>query len=603
MKKVVSGRLTFENLRWRYLIALSAIALTIVVSQALLQHHISMQTSDSVEINLSGRQRMLSQRISKAALILTTVDDNVLVNEYKTEIESSLLDWQKTHQALQFGETNLGLKGISDAKIKTYFEQIQENFDAIVDNVSNILIWVEQGRVPNAYDDLWINQILANERVFLTGMDQIVYTFDRNAHQKVLSLRKVEFWLFGITFLLILIEVRFIFWPSAVLIRDNFIKLSEGEAKAKSMALELSSLYETLVNSYLEIVDTEPLLNELQVFGKFEIQGEFKLISAHFKDVMQFSNPPQNFFDWLVQQGVEEIYVSKIQEILSKGLSWEGELRLFNQEGDFIWLDMNLTPLLEKSGEVSEILFTATDMTTVKEARARSQEIHRENLEKKLKEQQYRSSLILEGQEEERRRISRDLHDGIGQYLTALKYSLDGINDVKTQQEVIRLDVSKELIGKVIKEVRRVSFHLTPVILSDHGIASVLNKFSQEMSKISRIPVIFENLSGFISRLDSKIENNLYRIVQEAVNNAIKYADASQITIKLSHNAKFLHIEVADDGIGFDYEKLKQDGHFTASGHGIFNIKERVSLINGNFELITSLGNGTSIRVEVELEN
>ncbi|MFD2036735.1 ATP-binding protein [Belliella marina] len=603
MKSETSGKLKFENLRWRYLMALSAIALTIIISQTLLQHHISRQITDSAEINLSGRQRMLSQRISKAVLMLSISNDSLGSKQYANELNKSLQEWTNAHQALQYGNSSLGVKGVGDEVIKSMFAEIQPSFDLMVDRSQKILDVVSQRPAQAELDSVWVSDILEHESVFLAGMDEIVYTFDQLAYQKVVKLRKIEIILLVITLVLIFIEVRFIFWPSALLIRSNFAQLSESETNAKAMALELASLYDTLENSYLEIVDTDVAIEDLVLFGKCRSDGDFTMVSEQFSEIMQFINPPENFFVWLQDQGVEELYVSKIRELLLEGRSWDGELRLFNSEGDFVWLDMHLTPVLALDGSVSEILLVAADMTDVKEARVKSQEIHREKLEKKLKEQQYRSSLILEGQEEERRRISRDLHDGIGQYLTALKYSLDGINDVKSKQELIRLDVSKDLIGKVIKEVRRVSFHLTPVALSDYGIASVLHKFSQEMSKISRIPVTFENQTGFISRLESKVENNIYRVVQEAVNNSIKYSEASEIKIQLSHNSRYLHLEISDDGVGFDYTKLKDEGHFKSSGHGIFNIKERVNLINGNFELQTSKGNGTVIRIEIELEN
>ena len=602
MNSETSGKLKFGNLRWRYLMALSAIALTIIVSQTLLQHHISRQITDSAEINLSGRQRMLSQRISKAVLMISIANDSSEMQTYRSELIKSLEEWQKAHSALQFGDDDLGVKGVNDPNIRLMFEDIQTSFDTIVQMTEQI-IQVTSGISRGGFDPLWVKDILRHEAHFLAGMDAIVYTFDKLAYQKVIKLRKIEIFLLAITLILIFIEVRFIFWPSALLIRSNFAQLSESEARAKSMALELSSLYDTLENSYLEIVDANVTVEDLVLFGKCLPDGDFINVSEKFSEIMQFSQQPLNFFDWLHEQGVEELYVVKIKELLLSGKSWNGELRLFDAEGDFVWLDMHLTPVLDLDGAVSEILLVAADMTDVKEARVKSQEIHREKLEKKLKEQQYRSSLILEGQEEERRRISRDLHDGIGQYLTALKYSLDGINDVKSKQELIRLDVSKDLIGKVIKEVRRVSFHLTPVALSDYGIASVLNKFSQEMSKISRIPVTFENQTGFISRLETKVENNIYRIVQEAVNNSIKYSEATEIKILLSHNSRYLHLEISDDGKGFDYSKLNNEGHFKSSGHGIFNIKERVNLINGNFELQTSIGNGTFIRIEIELEN
>jgi two-component system, NarL family, sensor histidine kinase DegS len=596
----------FEDLRWKYLLALSAIALTILISQAILQYYISQQVNDSVEVNLSGRQRMLSQRITKSAILLLSSGNTQEKEAYYSELQQSLQEWTKAHHALQNGDKKLGVKGTENRRIHDLFGQIQPHYEAIVtgaklllDQKSEILsgLLLENQKTS-------LSSILANESEFLEGMDRIVYEFDNQAQAKVSRLRKTELILLGIALFLIFIEVRFIFWPSAKLIKSNFQSLAEKESAARTMALEISALYDSLEKSYIELAEAEVEVEELTVFANCFPNGDFDFYADKFCDVMKFeSNRPLNLFDWLGNQGYDAKFIDKVKNLVSNGKTWEGDLKLVNDDGDFIWLKLHIVPILGKESQVESMILVSVDETEVKEAQAKSQEIHKDKLEKRLKEQQYRSALIMEGQEEERRRISRDLHDGIGQYLTALKYSLDGINEVKTYQEEKRLEVSKKLIGDVIKEVRRISFHLTPVALSDYGLTSVLNKFSEEMTKISKIPVQFENPTGFISRLEAKVENNIYRIVQEAVNNAIKYSDATEIKINLSHNSRYLLLEISDNGKGFDYQKLKDDGHFKASGHGIFNIKERVNFINGQFNMETSTGQGTTIHIELPLES
>ena len=597
------GYRQFEDLRWRYLFALSAIALTIVFSQAILQYYISQQVSDSIEVNLSGRQRMLSQRISKSAILLFSSKDSLTSETYLAELKQSLQEWKKAHKALQSGDNELRVRGTDNKVIQELFLGIQSNFEAMVSG-AEILSENFQFGTNSSTNTEALSSILENEASFLQGMDEIVFQFDRQAQAKVSRLRKTELILLAVALFLIGIEVRFIFWPSAQLIKQNFRQLAEKESTSRNMAMEISSLYDSLEKSYLELAEAEVEVEDLTLFANCSVEGEFLHFSDKFCEVMEFgSDKPSNFFTWLENQGYDAKYVQKIQDLVGEGKTWEGDLKLVNEEGDFVWLKLHLVPLLGQREQVEELMLISVDETEVKEAQAKSQEINKEKLEKKLKEQQYRSALILEGQEEERRRISRDLHDGIGQYLTALKYSLDGIHDVKSYPEEKRLEVSKKLIADVIKEVRRISFHLTPVALSDYGLTSVLNKFAEEMTKISKIPVIFENPTGFMSRLEAKVENNIYRIVQEAVNNAIKYSEASEIKISLSHNSKYLYLQVADNGKGFDFQKLKEDGHFNASGHGIFNIKERVNFINGQFQLDTSSGNGTIIHIELPLES
>ena len=128
-----------------------------------------------------------------------------------------------------------------------------------------------------------------------------------------------------------------------------------------------------------------------------------------------------------------------------------------------------------------------------------------------------------------------------------------------------------------------------------------MKKISSEVSALTSTEVSFENKTKFIKRLENNIETNLYRIVQEAVNNGIKYAKAKKIVISFEHNMNNLIVVVKDDGIGFDYDKLNKSGHFGASGHGIFNMKERTAFINGNFNIETTVGKGTKITITLPL--
>lgn len=593
----------FEGLSQRYILALTTIAFTIILSQIILQHYISQQEKDSVEVNLSGRQRMLSQRISKAAILIITPIHSETVDSYVLELDSSLREWKRAHYGLQFGDPLLGVRGENSIEIQEMFSAIEPHFKEIVNGAETLsqIYKKDQDSVQMLGS---IERILQNESSFLEGMDQIVFRYDEEAQRKVAQLKQIEIGLLLLALLLIFLEIRFIFIPSAKFIKNNFRDLKSSESKARQMTMEISSLYESLKKSFQDLAEVEIEVDDFEVFAKCHLDGSFSYFSEKFEGIMEFGEGrPGNFYAWLESQGYTTKFVDKAKAILNQGNTWQGDIKITNEEGDFIWLKLHLVPIYGEAGVLKEMMVVCIDETEVKEAQARSQEIYKEKLDKKLKEQQYRSVLILEGQEEERRRISRDMHDGVGQYLTALKYSIDGIYNVKSAQEKTRLDLSKKLVRDIIKEVRRISFNITPVALSDYGIAPVISKFSKEMSKISEIPVIFENKTDFTSRLEPKVENNLYRIIQEAVNNAIKYSKSSGIIIELSHNAHYLHVEIKDDGQGFDYKKLKERGHFNASGHGIFNIKERVNFINGKFKLETAPGKGTSIQIDLPLDS
>src|SRR5690554_5848015 len=585
----------FEKLGRYYLIALCAIAMAIVLSQVLVQKFISDQESDSELVNLSGRQRMLSQKISKSALLmgtLTTQDERASLLD---DFQNSLLTWRQSHQWLQ--------KQTNSKTITDLFSQINPLHQEMADAADRIVVALS-GRSkisPDIKKD--IDTIILYEGRFLEGMDAIVNQFDEEARSKVNNLKNISVFLTVVSLGIILFEIFFVFFPSARSIRKTVQKLTTSQEKSKAMTLELSALYSSLEQAYQDLLEVDVVVEDFTVYAKCDKGGDFLHFSSRFEEVMEFEEEkPSNFFDWLNEQGYDQEYLHSIQKMVLSGNSWNGELKVVNTTGDFIWLKINIVPTLNELDHVETLMIISANETEKKEAEAISREINKEKIESKVKEQQFRSALILEGQEEERKRISRDMHDGVGQLLSAMKFNLEGIHTFTTDVERQKLEASKKLLKNVIREVRRISFNLTPSALSDYGIVPVLKRFSKEITKISDLQVSFENKTGFLSRLEGKVENNLYRIVQEAVNNALKYAQASEVKIVLSHNSQFLHLQITDDGKGFNLDQLEEKGHFSVSGHGIFNIRERTNFINGLCEISSEIGKGTTISIQVPLE-
>lgn len=594
----------YQKLVRYYLIALSAIATSIILSQILVQKFINEQKDDSRLINLAGRQRMLSQRIAKTVLLL---DDNTDLPGREALLEQlteSVEEWHTAHQGLKFGNPTLETHGRNSKTIEELFATIETDHQKMVDGAQSIIRLLRENPLT-AIDQLrpGIQTIIRHEQAFLEGMEKIVFQYDHEVKGKVTNLQSIEVFLLILSLGVIAFEIFFIFIPSAKTIRKAFKKLMQSEQKARKMTLEISSLYSSLELAYQDLLEVDITVEDFTVFAKSDPDGNIIFLSDPFIRIMEFEEEkPSNIFQWLKEQGYDGQYVQNIQKLTLTGKNWSGDIKVTNTAGDFVWLKMNITPTMGDDGQVGTLIVIATDETEKKEAEAISQEINRERIEKRVKEQQFRSALILEGQEEERKRISRDMHDGIGQLLSAMKFNLEGIHTVKSDVERDKLNTSKDLLKNVIKEVRRISFNLTPSALSDYGIVPVLNKFCKEISKLSDVQVNFENQTGFISRLEGKIENNLYRICQEAVNNAIKYAQAQEIKITLTHNSQFLNVEIADDGKGFDISKLEEKGHFSASGHGLFNIRERANFINGQCVIQSEKGKGTTININVPLD-
>ena len=392
--------------------------------------------------------------------------------------------------------------------------------------------------------------------------------------------------------------------PSYNQFKSKYLALIESEESAKQMTQELNKLYNELGKSYQDLEAVNIIHEDPITLFKFNVDGEITEVSDHFRHIMAMEEEDEfasNIFDWMTDENLSTDFIEKLKTILSKGEAWNGELNVTDLEGDLKWLDLSLQPIAGGNSNDTKVLVIGRDVTEIKEAKQRSREITRETIEEKVKEQQYRSVLILEGQEEERKRIAQEIHDGIGQLLTGLKLNLEGITPEDSPKMKKRLKDTIDLMKSVIKEVRRVSFNLTPSSLVDFGIAPALKKISQEVTSLSNTTVSFDNRTNFINRLEKNVETNLYRIVQEAVNNGIKYAEASEIHIGMEHNASHLTVYVEDNGKGFEIEKLEKAGHFGASGHGIFNMKERAAFINAVLDIETTIGKGTKISIRLPL--
>lgn len=600
-KKVKSK---FERLGRFYILALSGIACIIILSQVLVQNFIGRQQHDSRVINVAGRQRMLSQQITKTALMISQAEELDAMKGNSRELESIVDKWETSHNGLLKGDTALGLTGENSPEVKAMYDSLAPNYLAIVENARLLVGVVSEATDLNEELQQAIRQptsvIRENEAAFLSVMDNIVFQYDKEARDKVDFLRAAELILVAISLLIIVLEFLFIFQPTARNVNQAINSLAESEVSAKQMARELNKLYVELGKSYqdLEAVKIQP--KSYSVLCKAGEGGTVVWWSEYMQ--LKFSDEdtpmPASIFDLLEKEGHSENLLDGVKKLLKEGKTWTGCIKLTEASGDFIWLDLSISPVTNRTGG-RELVVVGRDITEVKEAQMKARELNREKIEKSVNELRYRSVLILEGQEEERRRLAKELHDGIGQMLTAMKMNLDSVPLTGPSHQKQRLNDAKYFLNSVMKEVRRVSFNLAPSSLSDFGLVPAVRKFCSEVNKLSDIEVEFTDKTQFISRLENNVEMNLYRIVQEGVNNAIKYSGATKITITFQHNPSQLTITILDDGKGFDYEQMEKTGYFAESGHGIFNMRERAAFVNAGFQIESQKGIGTQIIITV----
>ena len=206
---------------------------------------------------------------------------------------------------------------------------------------------------------------------------------------------------------------------------------------------------------------------------------------------------------------------------------------------------------------------------------------------------------LFQGQEEERRRIARELHDEAGQSLTAVKLGLDRLEQ-KVPAENIALqndlkDIRKMLI-RTSSEIKHLSYRLHPTLLSDLGLEPALRLYFKEIADHSNLDIHF-NMIGFDRRMDKDLETALYRFSQEALTNTLKHSGAETFNCKIIKSYPNLIFTADDDGIGFDGKIENQDKRSL----GLIGMRERTLLLGGTFQLKGRPGEGVRIRIEIPL--
>jgi len=274
------------------------------------------------------------------------------------------------------------------------------------------------------------------------------------------------------------------------------------------------------------------------------------------------------------------------------------ELRLTNFKGDIFWIEMSIINM-DNLKNSKRRLIVCHDITKRKHAGLEMQRINRNKFVAEVQSQKDLSQQIMSAQEGERKRIAKDIHDGIGQMLTALRFSIDGIDFTNKANAEESLDSLKEVFGQLIKDVRAVTFSLAPPELTDHGVASAIRKMSNMVGNFTGHKVLYENLSEFDLRLEMNTEINIYRVVQEAVNNALKYSESTYILITLENTDSYLKIKVTDDGRGFD---PKGTNSFKGTGNGLRFMKERMDYIGGELRITSEKNKGTTIYIVIPLD-
>jgi two-component system, NarL family, sensor kinase len=207
---------------------------------------------------------------------------------------------------------------------------------------------------------------------------------------------------------------------------------------------------------------------------------------------------------------------------------------------------------------------------------------------------------VLKGEEQERTRLAKDLHDGLGGMLSGIKHSLSDMKEnlIMTPDNAQAFERSIDMLNSSIKEMRRVAHNMMPEMLLKYGLDIALKEFCADIERSGVINTTYQSMGIDEVTIDQTTAVTVYRVVQELVNNAIKHARAENVLIQLqvAEQGKLLAVTVEDNGIGFDVIQLEN-----SAGIGWNNVKSRVEFLNGKIDINSTEDKGTSILIEINI--
>ena len=341
---------------------------------------------------------------------------------------------------------------------------------------------------------------------------------------------------------------------------------------------------EALESTLKELSDYKIALDESSIVSITNPKGIITYVNSNFCKISKYS--PGELLGKnhrIVNSSFHDKgFIKKLWATILAGKIWRNEVRNKAKDGELFWVDATIVPFLDKRKNPVQFVAINKDITEKKL-------IEQELVTQKVQEQKRITRAMITAQEKERNRLGEELHDNINQILAGTKLYLGMVgNDNPAIKELIKYPM--ELIDSSIEEIRLLCHRLvTPLknIHLDQMVQTLLDNFSQSTSIKTRFKY---SLAPQILNDDLKL--NLFRIIQEQINNISKYARAKNVSVSITEKDRTLDISIKDDGIGFDVNTERK-------GIGISNMIDRIESYNGGIEIISSPGNGCTINAKI----
>ncbi len=358
---------------------------------------------------------------------------------------------------------------------------------------------------------------------------------------------------------------------------EKDLKLTKEELRRYSKDLERQVRKRTReINSILQYTPSVVYIKDRQ--------GQYILVNSRFEELFGVQNDDvrgKTDHDIFPKEEAEQFRNNDLK-VLSQKRSYQVEERIHQKDGIHTYLSVKF-PLYDESADIISVCGISTDITDVKKAQDQLRRL---------------SGSIMANQEKERSAIARELHDELGQVLTAL--NMDSVwlhehlkeTDAKAARRALTMC---ELINKTIEEVRSLAIRLRPGVLDDLGLVDALEWYTADFERRTGITCVFEHAN--IPNISDNVATAAYRIAQETLTNVARHASASRIEVDLQENEGMLSLSTIDDGMGFNDSELSE-----AEALGIAGMRERAVLVNGVLNVQSQPGNGTRVLFKVSID-
>lgn len=377
---------------------------------------------------------------------------------------------------------------------------------------------------------------------------------------------------------------------------DNNLKMIDSILKTTLTAIESGKqqIFDISDGARSEVVKLKNELGELNAEAA-EIVDQVDALEVKYRHSRNHLSMISKNFHTHSEADIKKAYEQANQHQIDLMLAREREQQIRKRRDELQIRQKNLGDTIEKADKFATQMgavlgYLSGDLTNITDALETAQQ------------KQLLAIKVIQSQEEERKRLARDIHDGPAQLLANVVLRAEicerlmGLDTIKAKDELTEL---KENARRSLVDVRKIIFDLRPMTLDDLGLVPTVRKYLEQFEERTRIRGEL-TVIGKVEDIESTVVVAAFRIIQECLNNVEKHADATQVTIKLEFLKKDLNIVVTDNGVGFDVDVALKSQR--ADNFGLIGMFERVKLLEGRLQIDSSIGKGSRFYIQLPYE-